>query len=90
MAATTDTFNFAYELTGDPLSGFKITDAAAGGNVDPIAGHVKVKDANGGTDFRWAITSRLPRLASPVIAPYLIPASSPSLLRMMCKITATR
>jgi hypothetical protein len=49
MAATTDTFNFAYELTGDPLSGFKITDAAAGGNVDPIAGHVKVKDANGGT-----------------------------------------
>jgi hypothetical protein len=49
MAATTETFNFAYELTGDPLGGFTINDAAAGGNVDPIAGNIKIKDPNGGT-----------------------------------------
>jgi len=47
--ATTETFNFAYELSGTQLGGFTIQDAAAGGNVDPIAGNVKVKDPDGGT-----------------------------------------
>ena len=50
MPAATETFNFAYALSGDFTSGFTIEDTNPNTNfVDPAAGNVKVKDANGGS-----------------------------------------
>jgi hypothetical protein len=51
MAATTDTFNFAYELSGSVTGGFTLVDADTSTKkvVDPFAAQVTVKDPNAGT-----------------------------------------
>jgi hypothetical protein len=49
MTATTETFDFAYALSGNLGSGFTIKDTNTSSSyVDPAAAQVKVKDANGG------------------------------------------
>jgi Hint domain len=48
-APTFETFNFAYELSGNFLTGLSIADDIPGTKiVDPAAGDVKVEDPNGG------------------------------------------
>src|SRR5215475_2923632 len=50
MAATSETFNFAYGLVGDPQNGFTLKDNNTDTKkpVDPVAATVKVEDPNGG------------------------------------------